>query len=216
MNAKEIYDILRAGGLTRAGALGLLGNMQAESTLKPDIAQRGMTRLTDAQYTAAADNNLIDFVHDAVGYGLCQWTNHTRKQALLDYSRMCGVSVGDGTMQTYFCLREMQSDFPVVFRTLCHSDNIDECADLVCTQYERPAVNNLADRRKFAHQFEAQINDQTQAEPPKASKTPSFDWKVALIQFCMWHDGYYHEPDGQKNSEFFSSLKQYVKDMEGC
>ena len=125
MNAKDIYDILRAGGLTRAGALGLLGNMQAESTLKPDIAQRGMTRLTDAQYTAAADNGLIDFTNDAVGYGLCQWTYHTRKQALLDYAKMCGVSVGDGTMQTYFALRELQSDFPVVFRTLCHSDNID-------------------------------------------------------------------------------------------
>lgn len=210
MNAKDIYDILRAGGLTRAGALGLLGNMQAESTLKPDIAQRGMTRLTDAQYTAAADNGLIDFVHDSVGYGLCQWTYNTRKQALLEYSRMCGVSVGDGTMQTYFCLREMQADFPVVFRTLCHSDNIDECSDLVCTQYERPAVNNLADRRRFAHQFEAQIPE---SEVPTPSEKPTANdvWQISLIQFVMNHDGYWGEVTGQYSREFYDALIEYAK-----
>ena len=218
MKTKEIYDILRSGGLSHAGALGMIGNMMAEAgpSLPSNIAQRGMTKLSDAQYTAAADNGLIDFVHDAVGYGLCQWTYHSRKQGLLNYARQQGVSVGDGVMQVYFCLKELREKYGGVYSVLCNSTSIDDCADVVCTQFERPAVNNLADRRRFAHQFEAQLNDQTQAEPPKASKTPSFDWKVALIQFCMWHDGYYHEPDGQKNSEFFSSLKQYVKDMEGC
>ena len=86
MTAKEIYDILRAGGLTRAGALGMLGNMAAESSLKESIAQRGMTKLSDEQYTAAADKGLIDFAHDSVGYGYCQWTLGKRKKA---HSGLC-------------------------------------------------------------------------------------------------------------------------------
>ena len=72
MKAQEIYNILRAGGLSRAGALGMLGNMAAESSLIPNIAQRGMTNLSDETYTDRANKGTIDFVRDSVGYGLCQ------------------------------------------------------------------------------------------------------------------------------------------------
>ena len=157
MKAQEIYNILRAGGLSRAGALGMLGNMAAESSLIPNIAQRGMTNLTDEAYTNKANCGAIDFVHDAVGYGLCQWTFWSRKQALLDYARTYGVSVGDGTMQCNFALKELREDFGNLFKMLCESDDVDACADKVCNTFERPAVNNYMTRRSFAHKFEAEI-----------------------------------------------------------
>ena len=47
MSAKTIYDRLRSRGMTVAGACAMLGNMQAESGLKANIAQRSMTTLTD-------------------------------------------------------------------------------------------------------------------------------------------------------------------------
>ena len=112
MSIKTIYKALIDAGLTPEGACGLMGNMMAESSMKADIAQRGMTALSDEQYTAAADAGTIDFVHDAVGYGLCQWTFHTRKAELLAFARARGVSVGDETTQMQFCLRELQKDFP--------------------------------------------------------------------------------------------------------
>ena len=51
MSAQTIYDDLRKAGMTHEGACAMLGNMQCESSLKPNIAQRGMTNPTDAQYT---------------------------------------------------------------------------------------------------------------------------------------------------------------------
>ena len=217
MNAKEIYDILRAGGLSRAGALGMLGNMMAESSLIPNIAQRGMTKLTDEQYTAAADNGLLDFINDSVGYGLCQWTYNTRKRELLSYAKRSGTSVGEGKMQCVFCLRELKDYFPNVFQTLCTSTNIEECADLICAQYERPAVNNVSVRRDFAHTFEKDIPDKPDIpSAPAAGEAGGGDWKIALIQFVMKWDGYWGEPDGIKSPEFFNCLREFTEDMKKC
>jgi len=218
MKAQEIFNILRAGGLTRAGSLGMIGNMYAESTLKENIAQRGATKLTDEQYTAAADNSLLDFANDSVGYGLCQWTLNARKKALLTFAKENGVSVGDGPMQVNFCLKELTEDFSSVYDTLCTSDSIDECADLICIRFEMPAVNNLEDRRNFAHQAEALTADQTYTPPIKNPISATFppDPSVFILQMVMQYNGYWEQPDGYKSKEFFASLRRFTADMEGC
>ena len=224
MKTKEIYDILRAGGLSHAGALGMIGNMMAEAgpSLPSNIAQRGMTKLSDAQYTAAADNGLIDFVHDAVGYGLCQWTYHSRKQGLLNYARQQGVSVGDGVMQVNYALKELREEYGGIYGVLCNSTSIDDCADVVCTQFERPAVNNLAERRQYAHEAEAKIATEpekpTYAPPIKDPVQATFppDPSIFMLQMVMQYNGYWEHPDGHKSKEFFDRLKKFVEDMEGC
>lgn len=221
MNAKEIYDILRAGGLTRAGALGMLGNMMAESSLIANIAQRGMTNLSDAEYTRQADEGLLDFTKP-VGYGLCQWTYHTRKAALMAYAKEMNTSVGDGVMQCYFCLHELREDFPAVYHTLCTSTSIDECTDLVCARYECPAVNNFAARRNYAYTFEKDIPEEEQSyvppkkDPIKATFPP--DDSVKMIQFAMWDNGYWpiEKINGYKSKEFFRKLREFTDDMEKC
>ena len=107
MNAQEIYNILRAGGLSRAGALGMLGNLMAESSLIPNIVQRGLTTLSDEEYTRLVDEGKRNF-EDNIGYGLAQFTYYSRKRALLEYARSYGVSVGDGYMQVNFILKELR------------------------------------------------------------------------------------------------------------
>lgn len=216
MNAQEIYNILRAGGLTRAGALGVLGNMMAESSLIPSIAQRGMTSMSDNEYTAAADTNTIDFANDSVGYGLCQWTHFTRKKALAQYAKQMNTSVGDGIMQSYFCLHELRENYSAVYNTLCASTNIDECTDLVCVRYECPAENNYRTRREFAHTFEKDIPDN--ANSIRSSNQEKFprDPSVVCIQLVMNYNGYWGKPDGYKTPEFFSSLRTFIDDMEKC
>ena len=221
MKTKEIYDILRAGSLSHAGALGMIGNMMAEAgpSLPPNIAQRGRTKLSDAQYTAAADNGLIDFAHDGVGYGLYQLTYHKRKANYLNFAKAKGVSVGDGKAQCEFCLKELREDYPTMFKTLCESNDIDQCTDLICTQFERPAVNNLADRRNFAHQAEAQLGEHTYNPPIKDPVQATFppDPSIWTIQLVMQFNGYWDlRPDGHKSKEFFDKLKKFVEDMEGC
>lgn len=220
MSNRTIYDALRAAGLTHAGTCGLMGNMRAESGMVSNIAQRGMTKLTDAQYTAAADNGLLDFARDAVGYGLCQWTYHTRKAALLDYARARGVSVGNENMQVQFCLRELRQDYPGVLRVLCSSADIYECAQIVCVQYERPAVNNVQARAEFARVFAAQFEGEPQPapEPTPAPVPDRGDPIIRVLQTCMAFDGYWpaDQIDGLKTPEYRAAIVKYAADVAGC
>lgn len=221
MDARYIYDYFIASGMTRAGALGTIGNLMAESTpeLKPNIAQRGMTKLSDEQYTAAADNGLIDFAHDQVGYGLAQFTYHTRKTALLSFAKAYGSSVGDGDMQLHFIVKEMQSDYPNVWKTLCSSEDIDQCVDLVCTQYERPAVNNLTVRMGYAREVARTIPENAFKENTTDPVFKTFPPNATVLAFQMWmqYNGYWDGPiTGYKNAYFFKKLREFVDDMEKC
>lgn len=157
---KELYLTLIESGLTPEGAAGSIGNMYAESTLKSNIAQRGMTTLSDDQYTAAADNGTIDFVHDSVGYGLCQWTYYSRKAALLQFARERGCSVGDFRMQIQFYLQELKG-YPGVLYILTNSHDLKQCSDIVCTDFERPAYNNLDARYQYSKEFYDKFHDLT-------------------------------------------------------
>ena len=227
MSTKMIYDALRSAGLTKEGACGLMGNMQAESSMKSNIAQRGMTSLSDDIYTQKADIGQIDFVHDSVGYGLCQWTFYSRKNELITYAKKNGVSVGDESMQVQFCLKELRESFPAVWKLLRESHDIYQCTAKVCTDYERPAVNNISIRYKFAQEFYDQFahlpEPSTPVEPtptpipepsPNNDSNPFFDWKIALIQFVMQCDGYWGETTGEKSKEFYDALGQYLNDMQ--
>ena len=146
MSELSILKLLVQGGMTPIAACAMGGNMYCESTMESNIAQRGMTSLSDAEYTAAADAGTIDFVHDAVGYGLCQWTYYTRKQKLLEYARAYGVSVGDETMQVKFCLEELRTEYASLWSYLQTAQTLYSAAASICKEYERPAVNNIQDR----------------------------------------------------------------------
>lgn len=153
MSARDIYIRLVRAGLTPAGACGLMGNMQAESGMKSNIAQRGMTALSDEEYTASAAEWPVKFIHDGVGYGLCQWTYWSRKQALFNFAQERGASVGDEGMQAEFCISELKNDYPGLWALLCSVTDIYTAASEVCTVYERPAVNNITVRAGYANQI---------------------------------------------------------------
>ena len=153
MSARDIYAKLIAAGLTHEGTCGLMGNMQAESGMKSNIAQRGMTALSDEEYTAAAAEWPVKFIHDGVGYGLCQWTYWSRKQALFNFAQERGASVGNEEMQVEFCISELKNDYPGLWALLCSVTDIYTAASEVCTVYERPAVNNITVRAGYANQI---------------------------------------------------------------
>ncbi len=219
MSAKTIYNALRAAGMTAEGACAVLGNMQAESGLHANIAQRGMTKLSDAQYTAAANNGLLDFARDGVGYGLCQWTYSTRKAALLSFAREKGVSVGDEEMQTRFCIRELRTDYATLWKRLTTEHDLLALTEVVCTVYERPAHNNVQARYEYAQKHFADFSNNEPSpssdEKQDAKEFPP-DPSVMVIQMVMGYNGYWKTPDGQKSPEFFSALREFVDDMEKC
>lgn len=153
MSELTIYAQLRTAGMTAAGACGMMGNMYAESGMQSNIAQRGMTNLSDEDYTAAADNGNINFAYDDVGYGLCQWTYYSRKLELWDFAHNRGTSVGDEATQVEFCLHELKAYYSGLWALLCSVNDVYTAASEVCTLYERPAVNNVTVRAQKAQKY---------------------------------------------------------------
>ena len=88
---EKIWKYLKKNGLNDYGVAGLMGNLYAESGLKPMNLQNSSERsigMTDEEYTKAVDNGTYcDFVTDRGGYGLAQWTYWSRKKALLEYAQ---------------------------------------------------------------------------------------------------------------------------------
>ena len=176
MSQLSILSTLVRGGMTPIAACAMGGNMMCESNMTANIAQRGMTTLTDAEYTAAADSGAIDFAHDAVGYGLCQWTYFTRKQRLLEYARSVGASVGDETIQVNFCLKELRGEYPALWEYLTTVQDLYGAAARICKEYERPAVNNIADRANAGNALYMQYGSQLDAiaaEDAETAEAPS-------------------------------------------
>lgn len=176
MSQLSILSTLVRGGMTPIAACAMGGNMMCESNMTANIAQRGMTTLTDAQYTAAADAGTINFGYDAIGYGLCQWTYYARKLRLLEYAKSIGVSVGDETMQVNFCLAELRSEYPALWEYLTTAQDLYGAAARICKEYERPAVNNIADRANAGNalymQYGSQL-DATAAGETETAEAPS-------------------------------------------
>ena len=182
MSAETIYRQLVQAGMTPAGACGLLGNMQAESAMKSNIAQRGMTTKTDEEYTYGVDSGTYDgFTRDAVGYGLCQWTYYTRKAALLAYARNTGASIGDESMQVGFCIKELRQDYPGLWALLCSTTDVYTAASEVCTVYERPAVNNISVRAGYANQFYSRLAGLDVSATEEAAPEAETYWPPRVI-----------------------------------
>lgn len=111
MNEEKIWKFLKSKGFTDFGVAGLMGNLYAESGLSPINLQNSYEKklnFTDQSYTQAVDNgSYTNFVKDAAGYGLAQWTYWSRKQNLLNYARSIGKSIGDLDMQLEFLCKEL-------------------------------------------------------------------------------------------------------------
>lgn len=85
MNEKRIWDFLYEQIKNPFGVAGLMGNLYAESALNPKNLQNTYEKslgMTDDSYTSGVDNgSYTNFVRDAAGYGLAQWTYWSRKKS---------------------------------------------------------------------------------------------------------------------------------------
>lgn len=217
MSAKTIYDKFRAAGMTHEGACGMLGNAEAESSLIANIAQRGMTELSDAAYTAKFDSNPAACYRDGVGYGLCQWTYWTRKQKLSKFANSRGKSVGDEDMQVDFIIHELRKDFPSLWSFLCTTDDMYAATERICTEFERPAVNNVDRRYEFAQKWDKQFGNGSASTPsaPAAGVWFPPDLSILILQSVLVGNGYNTDITGYKNADFLAKLREFVTDIGG-
>lgn len=218
MTNKEIFDFYVRAGMTAEGACAMMGNFMAESSMKPNIAQRGMTKLSDEQYTAAADNGLLDFPRDQVGYGYAQWTFPQRKQNLLSFAKAKGTSIGDPLTQLEFSLKELKSDFRNLWNSLCTSRDMFQLTQAVCYDYENPAVKNVGTRYEFAQSFYNELVKGAKPVPtidPVAATFPP-NPSVMILQAVMQYNGYWGDITGYKTAEFLAKLREFIDDMGKC
>lgn len=143
-NTRTAWAFFRSKGLNEYAIAGLLGNIYAESSVRPNNLQNSFsTRLgmTDEQYTAAVDGgSYVNFATDRAGYGLCQWTSNGRKQNLLNFCKERGSSIGDLAMQLDFLWVELTGSYKKsVLNVLQRVTTVDEAARVVVCKYEIPA-----------------------------------------------------------------------------
>ena len=155
MNTEErIWSYLKGQGLTDAGAAGLMGNLYAESGLRPNNLQNsyeGKLGMADAEYTERVDSgSYTNFAHDCAGYGLAQWTYHTRKANLHKFAKDAGKSIGDLEMQLGFLMQELSTSYKTVLATLKTATSVRAASDAVLLQFERPADQSEAAKVKRA------------------------------------------------------------------
>ena len=139
--ANIIYNSLRKKGYTVEGICGILGNLAAESALRPDNLEdyyAGKNGLTDAAYVKGVDNGSINFILPW-GFGLAQWTAPDRKKKLLQFALQRNTSIADLQMQIDFLDKELREDFPGVFKTVHGTDSVKAASDAMLLQFERPA-----------------------------------------------------------------------------
>lgn len=183
-----IYNTLKRAGLTTAGALGVMGNWDCESNLEANRVQGDFSpfRSVSKDYTTRVMNGSISrdtFCKDAKGYGLAQWTYHTRKAGLYDYWEAAGTDLDDAEMQTNYALNELARDYPALLNLLKTSNDIYECTKEVCRVFERPAVNNYDARFASAQKLKERLDldavpDSQQGEKPIPTwaATPATEW----------------------------------------
>ncbi len=158
---EKIWRYLLDAGLTEEGAAGLMGNLQAESGLRPDrveilclkkLAEHGK-HYTDATYTALVDDGTItmeSFLHPLpgcqYGYGLAQWTSPDRKAGLYTLAKSRGVSIGDLAMQLDWLITELKQGYVGVWKILTTTKEVLAASNAVLTRFEMPADTGTAVR----------------------------------------------------------------------
>jgi len=151
---KAAWDFLFGKIGNAYGVAGVMGNLYAESGIRSDNLQNSSEKklgFSDTEYTAKVDKGTYTaFTTDGAGYGLAQWTYKTRKQALLDFAKEKGVSIGDFSMQLEFLWKELSGEYKGLLSSLKAAKSVTEASTAFLTQFEKPADQGASVQKKRA------------------------------------------------------------------
>lgn len=160
-----IWSLLINAGYTKIAAAALMGNWDAESELKPNNLQNTFEKRigkNDQQYSDAVSNGSYtkeQFIKDSAGYGLAQWTYHTRKKAMYEFIiEQKKKRIDDLTEQVNFALCELKTSYKTLVTKLNNAKTVKEASDLVLTQYEKPADQSESVKQKRAFLSQSYYN----------------------------------------------------------
>ena len=152
-NAEQIWNYLSSQGFSKVGIAGIMGNLAQESGLRADNVQNHMG-YEDADYVAGIKNGSIsreEFIKDSRGFGIAQWTYHTRKAALYDALGPENIDSLGG--QLAFMVDEMGPD---LVNRMNNAGSVNEATDIFQYSYERAGKPNMENRRNQANGYYSQ------------------------------------------------------------
>lgn len=152
------------------GTAGLMGNLKKESGLIPYRKQGDMTPpyVASQEYTNSVDNGTISkdtFCNDSIGYGLAQWTFHTRKQQLYSFHTEMAVSIGSYELSLKMLFFELDTGYTDVRDYLRTATSVRGASDYVLHNYEQPDDQSEAEEVE-RYQLSQQIYDKYHGTEP--------------------------------------------------
>lgn len=237
--AKYIYKVCRAAGMTYAGAIGMLGNLQGETSDFDPMSVETMSDpnsylrrigLTEAEYTRRAEAGVPTydgkyFAKDSKGYGIVQWTYWARKQGLLDYAKEIGKPLGDLDVQITYMLKELTEHYTPTWQVLMTTDNVAKAVNICVTNYEKPTnqADAISRRTAYANAWAKLIPDGDAAEPsaPAQDDKPageSYD-RRKVIALALAEVGYLEKKsaeqlDNQTANAGSANYTKYARDLD--
>ena len=175
IDEKVMWNFFKSQGMNDYGVAGLMGNLYAESGLRPCNLQNSYEKslgMSDAQYTAAVDaGSYTNFVTDKAGYGLAQWTYWSLKEDMLEYFQEKEKSIGDGQTQMEFLVYQLSTGYKAVWNALVNAKSVREASDAVLLKFERPADQSEAAQIKRAGfgqtYYDKYAKEEVKVEVPK-------------------------------------------------
>lgn len=237
---QTIYNLLRGYGLSEAGAIGVIGNWQAESNCEPNRVQGDFSpyRTGSKQYVADVTSGKISrdqFGHDGRGFGFYQLTYFSRKLGYYDHWKKSGKALDDAGLQVEYAVIELKRDFPNLYQFLCSTADIYSATDRVCREFERPAVNNVQARYEAALRIRKELDlsgqstvGQVKPEPESTTEEQKIEtwpprvidehcsgWaEVWLLQSLLKCRGYNVLVDGIWGSLLTDKVKQFQQEHQ--
>lgn len=225
MSQETQWAGLKAYGFSDLACAVIMGHAMAESGCETNRLQGDfeVTRSWSQTYTKMVDDGRVtreDFAARGPGgggYGWLQWTYPQRKYGYYDNAKANGFSVGSEQAALSWLWEELhQPEYQPVLDALMNGNNLRQMSDVFMKRFERPA-----DQSEKACSYRASLCQQMLDKfggkyHPDTKPDGKWDWKIALIQYVMNHDGYWGEPDGHKSQEFFAAYEQYGADMKNC
>ncbi|MBS1058220.1 phage tail tip lysozyme [Gluconobacter kondonii] len=142
-DAQAITDNLRSKfGLNNQQIAGVLGNLQQESGLSPDINQGGTK--------GNPSSNMAD--DNANGWGLAQWGG-SRKQGELDYAQQHSLSPGSLQANLGFMDQELEGPYSKTISDIKGTSNIQDAAKIWDQDYEQASDPEMSSRDQYAANF---------------------------------------------------------------
>lgn len=198
IDPRDIWDFFISKGLNSYAVAGLMGNLHAESALKPNNLQNSYSRklsMSDEEYTAAVDNgSYSNFIRDSAGYGLAQWTYWSRKEGLYNFAKSKNVSISDLEMQLEYLWKELQG-YSNVMAVLRKTNSIRDAAQAVLTGYEKPADQSgaaLEKRVNYGKTYYVKYAEKT-------TQVPKVDFPDVPFTVRVLIDGLNYRSDASMN-----------------